>query len=216
MNTQAANGLAAGQQRASWLKTLLQWHWISSALCLIGMMLFSITGFTLNHSSQLEAKPRVHSQKALVPKPVLEQLRQVAAKNDGGKAPLPAFGARWLRDTWNIGPASAPAEWTADEMYLPLPRPGGDAWVRIALLDGAAEYELTDRGWVSWLNDLHKGRNSGVAWSWFIDLFAVACLVFTATGFLILKMHAHTRPITWPLVGFGLLLPALIALLFIH
>jgi hypothetical protein len=54
------------------------------------------------------------------------------------------------------------------------------------------------------------------AWSWFIDIFAAACLVFCITGLFILKMHAGNRPFTWPMVGLGLVLPALLALLFIH
>lgn len=88
--------------------------------------------------------------------------------------------------------------------------------MRINLGDGAAEYELTDRGWISYLNDLHKGRNTGAAWRWFIDIFAAAALVFSATGLLILKMHAGNRPFTWPMVGMGLLVPLLLALLLIH
>ena len=46
--------------------------------------------------------------------------------------------------------------------------------------DGAITHELTDRGWVSYFNDLHKGRNTGVAWSLFIDVFAFAALIFAA------------------------------------
>ena len=42
-----------------------------------------------------------------------------------------------------------------------------------------------------------------------------AC-VFSVTGLLILKMHAANRPSTWPMVGLGLVLPLLLALLFIH
>jgi len=33
---------------------------------------------------------------------------------------------------------------------------------------------------------------------------------------LILKFHAANRPFTWPMVGLGILIPAVIALLFIH
>jgi hypothetical protein len=66
------------------------------------------------------------------------------------------------------------------------------------------------------LNDLHKGRHAGAAWSGFIDVFAIACLVFCVTGLLILKLHAANRPATWPVTGLGLVLPALIALLLIH
>jgi hypothetical protein len=63
---------------------------------------------------------------------------------------------------------------------------------------------------------MHKGRNTGAVWSWFIDIFAVACVVFCITGFLILKYHAAKRPSTWPVVGFGIVLPIVLALLFVH
>ncbi|MGB9109724.1 MAG: PepSY-associated TM helix domain-containing protein, partial [Telluria sp.] len=49
----------ATARRAVWLRQLHQWHWISSAICLMAMLLFSITGFTLNHATQIEAKPAV-------------------------------------------------------------------------------------------------------------------------------------------------------------
>jgi len=131
-------------------------------------------------------------------------------------APLPADLADWITRALQVDVHGRLAEWSADELYVAMPRPGGDAWVRIARASGEAEMEDTSRGWVSWLNDLHKGRNAGTAWSWFIDAFAVACLVFTITGLVILKMHAGNRPGTWPLVGLGVLLPVLLALLFIH
>jgi hypothetical protein len=35
-----------------------EWHWINSAVCLIGMLLFAVTGLTLNHAAKIEAKPR--------------------------------------------------------------------------------------------------------------------------------------------------------------
>jgi hypothetical protein len=47
-------------------------------------------------------------------------------------------------------------------------------------------------------------------------VFAFAALVFAVTGLFLLKMHATHRPATWPMVGLGLVLPLLLALLFIH
>lgn len=202
--------------RAVWLKQLHQWHWISSALCLLGMFLFAITGITLNHASQIESKPVVSRQKAQLPAPLVTELTAYAEKHDGANAPMPAAAERWLKQQWSLNAGGRPAEWSVDEVYLPLPKAGGDAWVRIGLEDGAAEYELTDRGWISWLNDVHKGRNTGVAWFWFIDIFAGLCIVFCLTGLLILKFHATNRPFTWPMVGLGILIPCAIALLFIH
>jgi hypothetical protein len=202
--------------RAVWLKNLHQWHWISSALCLLAMLLFSITGITLNHASQIEAKPSVVNRKAVAPAPLTAQLRQYAEGHDGAKAPLPDAAERWLDQAFGINAGGRVAEWATDEVYLPLPKAGGDAWLRIGLDDGATEYEVTDRGWISWLNDVHKGRNTGTAWNWFIDIFAVGCVLFCLTGLLILKFHAAKRPFTWPMVGMGILIPCVIALLFIH
>jgi len=202
-------------RRMYWLKTLHRWHWISSALCLVGMLVFAATGITLNHAASIEASPRVQSHTAELPAALLEQAESMAAGDDK-KAPLPASLDAWLAKQWNISAGDRAAEWTQDEIYLSLPRPGGDAWVSIDLASGEVEYELTDRGWISYLNDLHKGRNTGAAWSLFIDIFAVACLVFSLTGLFLLKMHAGNRAATWPMVGLGIVLPAVLALIFIH
>lgn len=207
---------AAHASRAVWLKHLHQWHWISSAMCLMGMFLFAITGITLNHASQIESKPTIERLQATAPAALVAQLRSYAAEHDGAKEPLPAAAEQWLDATWSVQAGGRVAEWSTDEIYLAMPRAGGDAWVRIELDGGAAEFEKTDRGWISWLNDVHKGRNTGTAWNWFIDIFAVMCLVFCITGFLILKFHAANRPFTWPMVGLGVLIPIVIALLFIH
>lgn len=206
------------RRRAYWLKTLHEWHWVSSALCLIGMVLFSVTGFTLNHAGNIEAKPKVTSQTGTIDNALKSHLIQQlpAVKTQKGKAELPADLQAWVKKRWDIETAGREAEWSDDEIYLSLPRPGGDAWLRLSLSDGEIEYERTDRGWLSYFNDLHKGRNTGGAWSWFIDIFAAATLVFSVTGLFILKMHAGNRPFTWPMVGMGLVIPVLFALLFIH
>ena len=210
---------ASSPRRAYWLKTLHEWHWVSSALCLLGMLLFSITGITLNHAADIESKPKITQAKLAVPAAVLDPLRdkQRELPEDGTtRTPIPASLAAWLGSSWQLNATGREAEWSNGEVFVSLPRPGGDAWARIDLETGGAEYELTERGWISYFNDLHKGRHTGVAWRWFLDIFAVACLVFCLTGFFILKMHAGKRPFTWPMVGLGLVAPMLLVLLFIH
>jgi len=197
--------------KAGWLKTLHTWHWISSAICLIGLLLFALTGITLNHASWIEVNPRVVQRQAQLPADLLASL-----KSGDKHATLPEQHRAWLANALKSPVSNGSAEWSDEEIYLPMPRPGGDAWLRIDRESGAVEFEDSDRGWIAYLNDLHKGRNAGMAWSWFLDLFAVACLLFSITGLLILKYHASNRPNTWPLVGLGLVLPALIALLLIH
>ena len=206
--------IGSGQtSRSFWLKHLHRWHWISSAICLIGMLLFAATGITLNHAGQIEGHPRVSTAHADLPAALLPLVQAGPATT---KQPLPDEVTDYLSRQLSVSGQGREAEWSADEIYLSLPRPGGDAWLTVNLEDGEIQHELTDRGWLSYFNDLHKGRNAGAAWSLFIDVFAFCALVFAITGLLLLKMHAGNRPGTWPMVGLGLVLPLLLAILFIH
>jgi uncharacterized protein len=204
---------ALNARRSFWLKQLHQWHWISAALSLIGLVLFAATGITLNHAAQIPAEPVTVEQTATLPAPLVERLRAFPEETTD---PVPGAIARWASDAFGIGIGGRATETTADEVYVALAEPGGDGWLTIDRATGEALRERTTRGWVAWLNDLHKGRNTGPVWYWFIDVFAAACMVFAVTGFALAWMHARQRPATWPLLGLGLLIPAVIALLFVH
>lgn len=213
MSAVATSRTASPSRRAYWLKTLHQWHWVSGALCLIGMLLFAATGITLNHAAMIEARPRVTTQEAVLP----AELRQMLAAQSGAKKqPLPAEVCSWIAKTIGAKVAGREAEWSEREIYVALPRPGGDAWLSVARSDGAITYELTERGWISYLNDLHKGRHTGLAWTVFLDVFALACIVFCVTGLFLLQLHGRARPMTWPTVGLGLLIPVILVVVFIH
>ncbi|MFZ6748659.1 PepSY-associated TM helix domain-containing protein [Undibacterium sp. Ren11W] len=211
---------ARQQTRAFWMRQLHQWHWISSALCLMAMLMFAVSGITLNHSAQIEAQPVLTHKEAQMPPSLLKilQARQAQLSATPATAPssLPPAVAGWIDATLAISVTQQTPEWSPQELVIALPRPGGDAWLRIDLDSGALEYEKTERGWVAYFNDLHKGRNTGAAWGWFIDAFAIACLIFCLTGLLLLQMHAGNRRATWPVVALGLLLPVLLAIVFIH
>lgn len=203
----------AKARRAFWLKQLYAWHWISSGLSLVGMLLFALTGITLNHAGRLESKPSVESREASLPPDLRAALATLPAT---GRAALPAPVSDWLRANLGVSTAGREADLSRDEVLLSLPRPGGDGFVGLGRRDGAVLHERTGRGWISTLNDLHKGRNAGLAWSLFLDVFSGACLVFCLTGLVLLQFHAARRPATWPIVGLGLVVPVLVAVLFIH
>lgn len=199
--------------KAFWLKQLHTWHWVSSAICLIGLLLFTITGFTLNHAADIEGQSQSAELTAQLPPVLLSKLAEAAPQSEKAVLPMPV--AAWLEDNLPLR-ARGEAEWSNSEVYLPAPRPGGDAWVTIDRESGAVVGEISSRGTIAYLNDLHKGRNSGTAWSWFIDIFAAASLVFAITGLFLLQLHAAKRKSTWPLVALGLAIPAAIAIIFIH
>ncbi len=199
--------------RAFWLKQLHSWHWISAAVSLVGMILFAATGITLNHAASIPAEPITTERTATLPAPLLERL---GAFPEETTDPTPDAIARWVAQALDADIAGKPTETTSEEIYVALAMPGGDGWVTIDRETGEALHEKTTRGWIAYLNDLHKGRNAGVVWFWFIDVFAVACVVFAVTGLGLMWLHARGRPSTWPLVALGLLIPVVIALIFIH
>jgi hypothetical protein len=200
-------------RKSFWLKQLHTWHWMSSAVSLVGLLLFAITGFTLNHAADIEATPKSVERAAQLPPPLLALVKPDDAPDS--KKPLPAAVAKFVGEKLQM-PTTGDAEWSIDTVYLALPRPGGDGWISIDRETGAVTSEISSRGWIAYLNDLHKGRNAGTVWKWFIDVFVFACIVFTLTGLVLLWMHSRHRKSTWPIVAAGLAIPALLAIFFIH
>jgi hypothetical protein len=208
-----AKAPALNKARAFWLKQLHSWHWISAGLSLACMILFAVTGITLNHAAQIKAEPKVTEVVATLPAPLVARLADMPEETTD---PAPDAVARWATEALKVSIAGKPTETTASEIYVALPMPGGDGWVTIDRTTGEATAEITRQGWIAYVNDLHKGRNTGRVWFWFIDVFAAACVIFAVTGLTLLWLHSRSRPSTWPLVGLGLLIPVVIALIFIH
>ena len=76
-----------------------------------------------------------------------------------------AYDAATGRELWRFHTVARSTEPGGDTWNdLPdLYRAGGDAWISIDRLSGQVTHEDTWRGWVAYFNDLHKGRNTGVA-----------------------------------------------------
>jgi hypothetical protein len=188
-----------------------QLHWISAAVCFAALALFTITGITLNHASSIGATPEVTSREAQLPASLLPALGPETAT-----VAVPATVGEWVDAEFGIDADAATAEWSDEELYLSAPGPGRDAWVSIDRATGSAKFESTDRGWISYFNDLHKGRNTGFVWALFIDVVAAAVLFFSITGLILLQIQARQRKSTWPLVVGGTVLVFVLTLFFVH
>ena len=186
-------------------------HWMSAAICLAALLLFSITGITLNHASAISAKPVVTNREAQLPQPLMNL---IAGADPQVRVPGPIL--EWLDSEFDVDGGSASVEWSEEELYVSAPGPGRDAWVSVDRTTGAARYESTERGWVAYFNDLHKGRNTGVVWWIFIDVVAAACLFFSITGLILLQIQARQRKSTWPLVAGGVAIMVAIMIFFAH
>ncbi len=201
------------RQRMQLYRTTHLWHWISAAVCFAALTLFTVTGITLNHASAISAEPVVSSGNAQIPQNLLAEL---VAPGREETAPAPPRIVDWVEGAFDLSLRDATAEWSEEELYLSAPGPGRDAWVSIDRTSGTAKFEATDRGWVAYFNDLHKGRNTGIVWTIFIDVVAVAVLFFSITGLVLLWIQARQRTSTWPLVGGGVAIMTVLMIFFAH
>lgn len=178
------------------------------------ILFFAATGLTLNHAASIAGKSTTIRKTARLPRADLALLGGNAAA--GATRALPPRIAADAGQALGMTAPAGPAEWSDETIDVDLARPGAEGTLSIDRASGALDYELTRHGWIAWANDLHKGRHAGAIWFWFIDLLAVAVLVFALTGLCLLQLHARHRPRTWPVVGFGLALPIVLLLLFVH
>jgi hypothetical protein len=190
-----------------------QWHWISAAICSIGMLFFSWTGITLNHAGDIPANANITTLEDELPTDILGPWHAI----EDDKSTLPSLVREYLIANHGLYiDNNIVGELSDGEFYLSMPNPGVDAWLSIDLESGELIYERTDRGWISFFNDLHKGRYTNEAWRWFIDIFAVISIVFCLSGLWLLYKQSTFRLSTWPMVSLGVLVPLVIILISLH
>ncbi len=58
-------------------------------------------------------------------------------------------------------------------------------------------------GIIAVINDLHKGRDTGKAWSWVIDFSAIFMIVISVTGLILLVFlkKKRTNGLLWLVIG---------------
>ncbi len=72
------------------------------------------------------------------------------------------------------------------DCMLVFKSPGYAVDVMIDRENGKYQLTETSTGWISIMNDLHKGRDSGTGWSWVIDASAIMMVLVSISGFALL------------------------------
>ena len=182
---------------------------------LVGLLLFAVTGITLNHpewQSALGASSA--SQQLQLP----DELKALPWSDDELEQAVQANKiAAWLREQHQVQGAVFNFSYDPDEQLLELDfkQPAGFANAQIALDSGVVELTAEFGGYLALLNDLHKGRYAGTAWKWLIDVVAIACLVFALSGFYLLWRQPARRwlGVQCALTGAGVMLLVYLAAL---
>ena len=183
---------------ASWSRWL---HIYLSMFGLAVILFFSVTGLTLNHPDWFFAERTVQSTGNL----------NVDWLNNGG--PPPANWdqydhshevakleiAEYLRAEHRLHGTVTDFLAFQDECEVTFEGPGYAATARIARDGGDYTLDVTANDFVTVLNDLHKGRHTGQAWSWIIDLSAIIGTLVAVSGFILiffLRLRRQTGILT--------------------
>jgi hypothetical protein len=183
------NGRTGRRKLAVRFAAAMRWlHIYLSMFGLAAVLFFSVTGITLNHPHwfgasaewSTEAEGRVDVRWV---KPVS------AAPGDPADAAAQVSRlevVEYLRKTHGV--RGALATFTADdrECVVTFKGPGYSADAFIDRETGRYRLSETRRGVVAVINDLHKGRDSGQAWSVLIDLSAVLLTLASLSGLVLL------------------------------
>ncbi len=183
-------------------------HWVTSALGLVTLAFFSITGITLNHPDWFTSSVSSEYAEITLSASWLDEFHSAEEVDRLSQLTIE------LDHRWGLG---LPRNIDHDEFewVLDYQRPGGLGTVVLNLESGFLSYEETSDGFVALINDLHKGRHAGLPWAVVIDVVAAVCLSFAVTGLILLWIHAPKRRSTWPLVGLGAVLPLIVYIWFV-
>jgi hypothetical protein len=179
---------ASRRSLAWWVRWL---HTYVSMLGFTSLLFFAVTGFTLNHVEWLEAAESVsESQGQLAPNLLRPEVDKLAV-------------VELLRQRHRL--TGAVHDFVVDDAQcvIVFKEPGRAADVNIEREAGTYTLAETKRGLVAILDDLHKGRDSGAVWSWFIDISAGVLAIAGATGLWLLLYLKKRRGqgLLWAVIG---------------
>ena len=172
-------------QVAFWIR----WsHIYASMLGLAVTLFFSVTGITLNHP---EWFPEITVSLDPVEGKLDPRWLDPSRANKVEKLEIVEF----FRREHGVTGLVADFRIEDDECLLTFKGPGHAADAVIDRATGRYTLNQVKHGFVAWINDLHKGRDTGPVWSILIDVSAVLLTLISTTGILlILYLKMRRKP----------------------
>ena len=166
-------------------------HIYLTMLGLLVMLLFGLTGFTIHHEDWFGATtPRVAESQTQVP-PAL-----IAAKDD-------LRIVEHLRSAFAIRGAMSSLADTGEELVIAFREPGQTWEITIEKSTGHATAQNEQFNFAAVINNLHRGRFTGPAWDWVIDLSALLIVLACLTGFILWLALPKRRQLGIAFLVFG-------------
>lgn len=178
------------------------------------LILFCITGVILNHLDWLDGTNTDGDIELKIPADILKQIDSSA---DFQLNTLPLNELQMLFSSkYELQNASSiDFDDEISELIFDYQIPAGYAAAIVDLNTNLITLEYRQGSSWSIMSDLHKGRHSGKAWSWVIDLSAILMIFFSLTGILILFQNKKHRYRAMLFVVIGTISPLLIYFLWV-
>ncbi len=154
-------------------------HIYLSMFGLFALLFFSLTGITLNHPDWFFGRAQARSE--------VEGRVDPRWVKPGDDAPVSKLDVvEFLRKSHGV--RGALVEFTTDERecVVTFKGPGYSADAFLDRETGTYRLSETYQGFLAVVNDLHKGRDTGTAWSVVLDLSAALMSVASLTGLVLL------------------------------
>jgi hypothetical protein len=168
-------------------------RWLHIYLSMVGLaavLFFSATGITLNHPDWFfrEAERSVQSEGKVDPGWLhLDSPGAVPDESSGSSSRVAKLEiVEYLRQAHGIRGALADLRVDEMECAVTFKGPGYAADAFINRDSGRYTVTQTYHGLIAILNDLHKGRDAGWAWSILIDASAILLTLISLTGLVLL------------------------------
>ena len=172
-------------------------HIYLSMISFIIVLFFSITGLTLNHADFFQKNTAISQTKGTL------ELSWVNATDTLKIKKLEIV--EHFRNKYKVKGAVADFSIYDNEISLTFKAPGYAADIFINRSDAGYSLMETNQGLMGFFNDLHKGRDTGKAWLWVIDISAILMTLISLTGLILLLYIKKKR-----LAGIALLLIGLV------
>ncbi|WP_406826930.1 PepSY-associated TM helix domain-containing protein [Pedobacter sp. KACC 23697] len=186
-------------------------RWLHIYLSMVSftiLLFFAVSGLTLNHADWFTSGKEVVTKNA---GSVNVQWVNEPDTNKINKLQIVEF----LRSKHEVKGALSDFRIDDRELSLTFTGPGYLADSFIDRETGKYELTITRFGAVAVINDLHKGRDSGKAWSWIIDISAVLMTLVSISGIILICFIKKKRLSGFIIAAAGTIVCYLIYKLFV-
>lgn len=163
-------------------------RWLHIYLSMVSfaiVLFFSVTGITLNHADTMQGETKTTQVKG--------KLNAAWVQSPDTNKVEKLLIAEYFRNRHAVKGAVNDLRIEEDQISIAYKGPGYEAVAFINRTNGDYEMSVTQTGFVGFLNDLHKGRDTGKTWAWVIDIAAGLMVLISLTGLILLLFIKRKR-----------------------